>query len=99
MVFNAQTCCLKIKQWHEIYWAVKQPPLPACRRRLTLAAFDLLQMAEKVRTKRQTPFSHPPVPLRAHADMPGDSDLHGHRRCDKIYDIYNILDPLASIMK
>lgn len=51
------------------------------------------------RQARCTPSSHLPAPLCAHTDMPGDSDLHGHRRCDIIYDIYNILDPLASIMK
>lgn len=34
-----------------------------------------------------------------HKPLPGDSDLHGQRRCDIIYDIYNILDPLAGIMK
>ena len=34
-----------------------------------------------------------------HGSMLSDSDLHGHWRCDIIYDIYNILDPLASIMK
>lgn len=49
--------------------------------------------------KAGTPFSHLPAPLCAHADTPGDSDLHGHWKCDIIYDIYNILDPLASIMK
>lgn len=34
-----------------------------------------------------------------HGRMLSDSDLHGQWRCDIIYDIYNILDPLASIMK
>lgn len=37
--------------------------------------------------------------VRLHEPPPGDSDLHGQQRCDIIYDIYNILDPLAGIMK
>lgn len=68
-----------------------------------LATFDLQEMTEKKvywrRQARRTPFLPPSAPVCAHRGMPSDSDLHGHRRCDIIYDIYNILDPLASIMK
>lgn len=69
-----------------------------------LATFDLQEMTEKrctgegrhIAHHSSLPLSAPPC---AHIGMPSDSDLHGHRRCDIIYDIYNILDPLASIMK
>lgn len=43
---------------------------------------------------------HPNIAaVQLHEPPPGDSDLHGQQRCDIIYDIYNILDPLVGIMK
>lgn len=96
--FNAQMCCLNVKRWHKIYWTIMKPPL--CIRRLSLASFDLQQMAERVYIIKKKKDEHlSPIRLHTHTDMPGDSDLHGHRRWDIIYDIYNILDPLAGIMK